>query len=296
MTSLPVAKARTEHPTDDRSEQRTKHLVVVADRFSGFCQDDRVRTVSGLCAAIASGEFDEVPGELVLHPGQGITPYEQRDIEETVSRRGLDGRLRLTNDNLEPAGRGVVHKHRSENVLLTNLCCDVERELDTGHRDFTAQLCLHGHNELLLDHQTGEHVQGLVIVEAARQMFLAAFELGYRHLWPLRSYYVVWNSVNLTFKNFLFPLPAEVSGTLRELSIDDPAKLEYEMHVEIHQGGCPVVVGEIGFTSFETGRIASIERRRAKQALNACIREAASNSNSNSNSAERSDVATQAAR
>jgi hypothetical protein len=269
MSDATSTKPDSAHVSGEPVEPATRHLIVVADRFSGFRRDDRVKTVSDLCALIASGALDEEPGEVLLHAGQGITAYERRDIEGTLGRRGLEHRVRLVYDDLEPAGRGIVHKHRSENVLLTNL----RRE---GDHDFRAQLCVHGHNELLLDHQTGEHVQGMVIVEAARQMFLAAFEIGYRHRWPLRSYYVVWNSVSLTFENFLFPLPAEVTCTLRGLKIDDPSKLDYEMHVSIHQFGRRVTGGVIGFTSFDTERISAIERWRARQALDACIERVAS--------------------
>lgn len=252
-------------------EASATHLVVVADRFSNFSSDDRVRTVSGLCSAIAAGQFDDTSDDVLLHPGQGITPHERADIDATLQRRGLEDRVRLQPDDLQPAGRGVVHKHRPENVLLT----DVRR---VSEHDYDAGLCVHGHNELLLDHQTGYHVQGMVVIEAARQMFLAAFEVGYRHRWPMRSYYVIWNSVQLTFTNFLFPLPARVTCTLSELNIANPNKLEYGMQVEIHQAGQVVVTGDIAFTSFETKRIASLERRRATAALDACIEHVASHS------------------
>lgn len=113
------------------------------------------------------------------------------------------------------------------------------------------------------------------MVEATRQMFLGIFEIGYRHRWPLRKYYVVWNSVQLTFENFLFPLPAEISCTIQESDVGNGARLGFKVSVELHQSGRRIAHGEIGFTSLEVGRIAPVERRKAVKALEACLKLAA---------------------
>lgn len=272
MTLSPIGQVRDSGPVHHEVDRATEHWFVVADRFRDFGQDSRVKTVSGVCAAIGSGEFDDMSSKVLLHPAQGVTAYEGGHVEAMLERRGLKDCVRLVDDCLEIAGRDVVHKHRSENVLLM----DLRRE---GEHGFRAALRVHGDNELLMDHQSGEHVQGMVVVEAARQMFLAVFEIGYRHRWPLREYNVIWNSVRLTFENFLFPLPAEVMCILRELSIDEN-KLEFEMLVEIQQAGRRVVEGTIGFTSFDSKRIRSVERGRAAQALDSCLDLAASRAES----------------
>jgi hypothetical protein len=240
--------------------EATTHLVVVADRFQGFVHDDLVCTVSGLLGRIDTGALDARPGEVWLHAGQGIGRFESQHVRAALARRGLSDRIRLVTDDAEPAGRDPVHKHRAENVLLAGL-------RRTGTDSFAADLRVHGDNELLLDHQTGEHVQGMVIVEAVRQLFLGVFETGYRHRRPLRSYYVVWNSVRLTFDDFLFPLPAELSCVVRELSVDDPERLVFEVAVELRQGGRSVASGDIGFTGFDTRLIAPVEHRKAVKAV-----------------------------
>ncbi|HYS40477.1 MAG TPA: AfsA-related hotdog domain-containing protein [Pseudonocardiaceae bacterium] len=236
------------------------HVIVVADRFRGFVDDGRVWTVSGLLGRIESGAFDDITGAVRLHAGQGIGPFEHEHVQAALDRRGVSDRVRLVADDAEPAGRDQVHKHRAENVLLAGL-------RRTGTQSFAADLRVHGDNELLLDHQTGEHVQGMVIVEAARQMFLGVFETGYRHRWPLRGYYVVWNSVRLSFDGFLFPLPAQLSCVVHELSLDDPQRLVFEVAVELRQSGKVVASGEIGFTGFDTGLISSVEHRQAVKAV-----------------------------
>ena len=122
-----------------------------------------------------------------------------------------------------------------------------------------------------MDHQTGLHVQGMVAIEAARQMFLAVFEVGYRRRWPDREFYIVWNSHNIEFKNFVFPLPASVTATVIDCELADADKLGFEVRIEIAQGGWLAATAIVSFTAFARDRIASIERRRAEKAVAATV-------------------------
>ncbi|MGP4110481.1 AfsA-related hotdog domain-containing protein [Streptomyces sp. 4N509B] len=237
------------------------HLTVVADRFAGFAQLEKVLTVSGLAARINGGFYDEGFDDVLLHEGQGVGAFERAHLQAAIDRRKLTDRMRFTDEAMVPVGRDVVHKHSADNVVLAGL----RRVRD---HEFAADLRVHGDNELLLDHQTGEHVQGMVLVEAARQFFLGVFEVGYRDRWPLDSFYIVWNSVRLTFQSFLFPIPAEVRGVVREISVDRPDRqLEFELEIRILQNGKLVTSGEVGFSGFPLSKIATIERRKAERAL-----------------------------
>ncbi|MEU4492702.1 AfsA-related hotdog domain-containing protein [Streptomyces sp. NPDC023998] len=237
------------------------HVMVVADRFTGFVHSDDVRTISGLTAEINKGVFDDGDGEVLLHEGQGVGSFERTYVQQAIDRRKLTDRIRFTGPEVAPEGRDVVHKHSENNVLLAGL-----RQLDEAR--YTADIRVHGDNELLLDHQTGEHVQGMVIVEAVRQLFLGVFERGYRNRWPLSDFYIVWNSVNLTFGNFLFPLPAEIRCTVRELSVDKPDRqLDFELDFELYQSGKLAASGQVGFSGFPRKKIAVLERRKAQKAL-----------------------------
>ncbi|MEC3977521.1 AfsA-related hotdog domain-containing protein [Amycolatopsis sp. H20-H5] len=237
-----------------------QRIMVVADRFAGFTHGDRVQTVSGMASQIDKGRFDDAPGDVRLLTGQGVGAFERAYVEAAIARHGLTDRIRFDGEDIEPLGRDVVHKHDVDNVLLARL-------RRTGAHVYAADIRVHGHNEMLADHQSGEHVQGMVIVEAARQLFLAAFESGYRDRWPLTNFYLVWNSVRLTFDNFLFPVPAQITCTVRELSIDKPDRqLDFELELELVQGGKRVAHGEIGFSAFNNEKIAVMERRKAEKA------------------------------
>lgn len=241
-----------------------EQVWVVGECFQSFAELDRVYTVSGLVRHLRELDPSAHDGGLAVRIGQGVGGYEREYLRSVIDRRGLGDRVYLAVPEVALARRDVVHKHRQSNVLLG----DIRQVQLTG---FVAALRLADENELLLDHQTGQHVQGMVVVETVRQMFLGVFETGYRHRWPLREYYVVWGRTKLDFQNFLFPLPAEVRCEVREARLSDPEKLEFEVVMDIEQGGRPVARAEVGFAAFDVVRIGPIERRRAVQALDAAF-------------------------
>ncbi|MFC6013551.1 AfsA-related hotdog domain-containing protein [Nocardia lasii] len=237
-------------------------FVVVADRFLGITADERVHTVSGLVALLRGGRF--TGSELVVHLGQGLTRHDLDYLEHVAAVHAPQARVRVLGEVAEPARRHHVHKYQHSNVLLADLT-------RTDENVFRAELRLDSDNELLLDHQTGEHVQGIVVIEAVRQLFLAAFELEYGVRSPQEHFYLVWNNVDLRFTSFLFPLPATLHAQLTPVSVEDPGKLEFVIETEVRQFGKSVARSRIEFAALPNERIAQIERAKAAKAVTAYL-------------------------
>jgi len=235
-----------------------RQVWVVADRFAGFAEEEGVYTTSGFARLAAGWAADGEPVTVWL--GQGIGDYERGYLDGVVTRLGIGWLVRFEGGPGEPAGREVVHKHAESNVLLSDVRA-------AGDHEYIAGLRLAADNELLLDHQTGCHVQGMVVVEAIRQMFLAAFETGYRHRFPDRDYYTVWNGLDLEFRSFLFPLPALLRCVIESAALADPRRLDFTARVEITQAGQDVAAANSRFTAFDAARIGPAERRRARYAV-----------------------------
>lgn len=240
-----------------------EQVWVVGNRFQGFTQLDRVYTISGLTRHLQEADWPSNDGQMSVRVGQCVDNHEQDYLQAVIDRLHLGGRVRVVRA-VQPVTCALVHKRQPANVLLGEV-------RQVGSVEFAAELSLNDENELLLDHQTGQHVQGMVVVEAARQMFLAVFETGFRNRWPAREYYMVWGGIDLKFLNFLFPLPAEVRCEVCQARLDDPERLEFDVIVEIDQGGRAVARAEISFTAFDVERIGQIEWRRANQAVDAVM-------------------------
>jgi hypothetical protein len=240
----------------DQNQQDT--IVVVGGRFAGFAAAlDNVCTVEELAGRIVR---PPASGAVVVSPGQGVEQGTWLELQSLAERSGTDGLYRFVPLEKEIVGQDEAHKHSPENTLISDL----------GRSDkdsFTASLFVHNNNELLLDHQTGLHVQGMVTVEAARQMFLAVSERYYVAGHPEIHYYYVIDRLATTFENFLFPMEATIGYRLVDGRFEDPTRLMFMAEIWVMQGGRRATRTEVSYTAFDTLALGAVERRRALQAL-----------------------------
>lgn len=236
-----------------------ENLIVVGERFAGFAEQDDVVSVeqfaSWLKARCAEPEFDRV--NVVL--GQGVSDYELEAMRSELAGSGLQDKVTINVPEVRGLGRHQVHKHRQSNVLIA----DLVQEGD----EYRASLLIHNDNELLIDHQTGLHVQGMVVIEAARQMFLAVSETFLIGSHEGRGYYYVINTLNTTFENFLFPLAAQVVLRVVSISGERSKRVEVDCEVQFFQAGRRCSVVRVTFTAFPRERVKPKEAERARRAI-----------------------------
>lgn len=128
----------------DIDTERGDAVCVVGDRFAGMASVPGVHTLSQLIGDLGRG--GPVPRSIVA--GQGLAQYEFEYLQAAVAQRNQDlGDLLVQDPTAERVARSLVHKHQEQNVLLADLG-------RTAERSFSANLRMHGDNELLLDHQT----------------------------------------------------------------------------------------------------------------------------------------------
>ncbi|MET8947844.1 AfsA-related hotdog domain-containing protein [Streptomyces sp. NPDC004542] len=243
----------------------TTSRLVVGDRFRDFAEAVGAETFSGLTRALDAGDLDALQGPVHVVTGQGIGEFEVSYIRDAIVRRGLDDRVALVHGTGTPARRQELHKAREDNVLVAGLT-----QVETD-RVFEAGLRLHDHNELLVDVQDRVHVQGMVAIEAARQMFLAVVEGYFTARWPQQRYYIVLNSMNTTFSNFLFPVGATLRLTVDESDLSEPSRLTLRTTVELVQAGRPAATVTVDAAAFAPGLLEEKELRRAKSAVASAV-------------------------
>ncbi|MFB8247245.1 AfsA-related hotdog domain-containing protein [Streptomyces sp. NPDC055952] len=234
--------------------------LVVGDRFRDFADAVGADTFSRLARSLDAGDLDTVDGPVRVVTGQGVGEFEVSYLQDAIHRRQLDDRIVLIHSADRPAPRQELHKAREDNVLVAGLT----RVDDTTYE---AALRLHDHNELLVDVQDRVHVQGMVAVEAARQMLVAVVERYYTARWPQQRYYIVLNSMNTTFSNFLFPVGATLRLTVDESEVAEPSRLTFRTTVEVQQAGRIAAAVGIDAAAFAPGLLEEKELRRAKGAV-----------------------------
>lgn len=242
-----------------------RHVVVVADRFGRFARGDRVLTVSGLLALLDAPAPGVAGCHWVVHPGQGVDATDCDLLEAAGEKSETSVCLADPETFRQPPERpAVVHKDRPENVLLAG----VHHPTDALCR---AGLRIHRDNELILDHHTGEHVQGIVIVEAMRQICIAQFETAVRPGLGPAAYAGVWKRIDLSFQDFLFPLPATVESLVEESDLRRETHLKFRATTAVRQQDRTVATAVIEYSMIGQSRIDALERRKADQATRAYL-------------------------
>jgi hypothetical protein len=240
---------------------KTATIFVVGDRCAAFADQTGARTVSGLVRELRAGVHQDA---LVLAEGQGVTGYDWELIRQELECAGLSSRTRIvTSERGRLAGRSQTHKHREQNVLIAGLT-------RTGETTFRAELRVHDDQELQLDHQAS-HVQGMVILEAARQMFLAVCEGFYRPLVSKHNPTYVYNRMESTFQQFLFPMNCTIECEILTADLSGSERLSFDIQTTFHQAEAQIAAVRMTGTALDKERMLRKEARCAQQVLRHAI-------------------------
>lgn len=217
-----------------------KTVVVVGDKFREFAnRQQNVMTLSELEKRV--WEHDGLPADQLII-GQGVCRHRLSTLHDVM--RGKTGEqcpailnLELVIDQVNPYQQRAVHKAKPENVLIT-----MPHQFDDER--FVSKLSIHDATELLSDHMTGQHVQGIVLTEAARQMMLSVTELYMLKPEERNQRYFVLNEVTSKYYEFAFPIDTDVELTVLSQERKPNGTLNVEVKVRFKQ--LTVELAEVG--------------------------------------------------
>ena len=204
--------------------------VVTDDLFAAFAQQTGVMAYSELLDALRGGDSAVDLSDVKVVPGQGLSSDQLRFAEDIAARQGHDSAFELWRAMAPsaPAPREQTHKRRPENAVIS-----APERVDG--QTYVANLCINKHNEMLQDHQTGQHIQGMLLIEACRQMFLAVSEAYLLpEAWQSRGYFVI-HGMDVSFHNFAFPLPADIRFSAREVDDSRDECVSVRAEIEVRQ-------------------------------------------------------------
>jgi hypothetical protein len=239
-----------------------KTVFVVGNKFRDFCCNDGVITIGELGEMARTSTFDRLAHGSRLVAGQGV-----RDAEllatcdlahHALAARGIDIQPMLSRS--VRASRLQTHKHHIHNSIISH-------PARVGDNCFEAALLLDERCELMADHQTGQHIQGMILIEAARQLFLAVTEEYFIGQAVHDRYYFVINNVEVKFTGFVFPLGAMLRYEIVSADTANPARMRFETVVSVIQGDACATKIAFGFTAFHASKIEAKEQQQAQVLL-----------------------------
>ncbi|PHM29439.1 hypothetical protein Xinn_03685 [Xenorhabdus innexi] len=164
---------------------------------------------------------------------------------------------------------GLSHKHNEVNTLIskpskiTDDIYELDMLIDEG--------C-----HLMLDHQTGKHVQGMILMEAARQSFLAVSEEFFIQEEATPRYFVI-NEMKAAYKRFVFPIPAIIKYKIIDKNTSNADKMSFTAEMELYQSGLCAATFFVKFTIFPAARISEREGKLAEEAVDSFMQIQAAN-------------------
>lgn len=239
-----------------------KTLLVISDKFENFTSQKDVITRSRLVHLLSADDVilpQQSRIQLVI--GQGFSESAINELLEIAghakNRAYFD--FSLCHDLPVRAQRRLTHKHNIENTLVS----EPSKQSDT---EFLMDLLIDEDCEMMRDHQTGLHIQGMLLVEAARQAYLATMEKFFNDLDNKR--YFVFNNLSVDYNRFAFPLPGKIKVTIREHDTSNAKREHTIVDIEILQ--CDVVSSSVRMdvTIMPENRVTNMESRLATKTLN----------------------------
>lgn len=239
---------------------RRRPILVIGDKFQDFFLGKDSITISQLRGLLDFPAGIILCEPLLLIPGQGLG---EDDIESVLARSN-DSSLR---DHLDfslwhrlprRAEHTLSHKRRTQNTLIS-----MPRGI--GEDVFELDLLIDENCELMSDHQTGLHLQGMILVEAARQAFLVVTEVFFLPQ-DGTKFYFIFNNVSADYKRFAFPIATRLVYRVRERDVGN-AGPRFVVDVLFEQAGAEVAVVSGSFTVVKSRSVSKIEQSLAKETI-----------------------------
>lgn len=236
-------------------------LVVVGDKFQEFAEAENTITLSQLENII------QIPSKVFLNkqklvPGLGC----RRDLysqfislledDEIPAHLDLEKFFLSFKNSVEP--NKFTHQHSEHNILIGKAVRD-------GDSNFSVPFIIDERSTLMGDHQTGKHVQGMIITEAFRQTFIAISEEFYLVNDDVEKYFVI-NDMNIKFINFVFPLPASIRFELLDIDTND-FRSKFKVKMILEQNGTIAAIMDAQFVVYPDKYIRKKEKELADKGL-----------------------------
>lgn len=220
-------------------------LYIVGDGFKSFAHNHGVMTISEIEAMANMAYVGSIPNRVYL-VGQGVSAKRLRSLRQKIKSNMLEKHFDIKNGYAiaHEENQKSVHKRKTENVMIS---VPVPSDTDL----YQSNMILDDACADMSDHTTGQHIQGIILIEAARQMMLSVTE--HYILQPEqrgKSYFVI-NQINSSFHQFVFPLEIILQYKIVELQRKQKGSIKSKAIITFIQNKISVAEIEIVFSVYD---------------------------------------------
>ena len=230
--------------------------LIVGGGYHAFARNTRALTLDELESKLPDLSEDDV-----ILAGQGLTHAERAKLRQVLSERRSSPKLLYCDEACAPA---CTHKHTVDNVVIGTL----ER---TAQRTYSCILLADTRADRLFDHITGQHLNGMLLIEAARQAGIAAIESEFVAAPGEKKWSLAWSRCDTRFFTYAFPVPTTLTVSFPKTDGVDTGQVPLEFPVQIAQGGALVCEIRMEVTLLEASLAERLEGRRARDVVSAIL-------------------------
>jgi hypothetical protein len=192
--------------------------------------------------------------------GQGVRSELFNVLKSKIKERNLDEFIQFKNEQLlyQREDKNIVHKQKTENVMIT-------KPIPWGgaKNTYKSSLILDDRCAEMSDHVTGQHLQGMILAEAARQMMTAVSERYLLEEDEKCNSYFTLNKLSPEFKSFAFPLEVDIYYCEKQMDKVPKRCLKSTALVSFVQGKKVICEVEICFSVFNKDFMNHMEQMAA---------------------------------
>jgi A-factor biosynthesis hotdog domain len=246
-------------------------IILVGDKFKQFGAQEGAVTVSCLANLLDRPDAGKaLPSRILV--GQGVSEAWLSYLKARAEARNLDIEFIGERPVNERTGRRFAHKHQRKNILVTD-------PVQSGINRYECHLTVDDDCEIMSDHTTGHHIQGMLLVEAARQAFLAVTE------WYLlennAAHYFVINRMDVNYRQFAFPVATTITFDITEMDRSRPDRVSVKALVKFMQLGACVSEVLVDYSAIQQVRLEKREAQMAQDVLQRALAAAQASRNHN---------------
>lgn len=242
-------------------------IVIIGNKLNDFANNKNILTYQQFNYLLKiESKLAGSTNKYKIHLGQGLSDLQIKSVFENIYDLNLIDRFSLSGvmHKIGRAGCGLTHKIKTENSMIS----EPEKISELTFRSY---LMLDESCAEMSDHITGQHIQGMVLIEAARQMVNAVSEKFLIHSHSRKRKGFVLHSLNSTFLEYIFPLDVEFIFKLEKLRHGLDGNFKAHANIQALQNSKLMMSIDIGFSVMEKNTLLGLESQRAETAVEKVI-------------------------
>ncbi|PHM45238.1 AfsA-related hotdog domain-containing protein [Xenorhabdus miraniensis] len=230
-------------------------IVVVGDRFAEFSENDNVFTFTQALKFLSAAKCDD---NYQVIFGQGLSKEDIEEFKNSLCHGDTDKMLLLNQTHLLRETPQNTHKNKAENILISET-------IKTGENSYQCNLLIDDSCAEMADHVTGQHIQGMVLLEACRQMVNSVSERFLIKTSSEKSF--VLHAMNSEFKEYLFPVASSMEMAINHFRRGLRGDFTAECIITVMQNSIICLCVTIKFSAIDKGYLSLIEQQMAAESL-----------------------------